>query len=218
MWILYILAALALLIALILLMPVRIIIKSDQSGEPQFLVRVLFLTFGKKKTNTSNKKSKSADSAKKELGVDTFNLKNLKQQIKEKGLKETVSQILHILADIARSAVSLLHHCTAEKFEFKVAVSGDDAAVAAIKYGACCAVIYPLINVIGTLITIKEKGTKIDILCDYSGAEEKISYNFVIKVRVFRVLFALLGFLFKQYKRKNEKENKDAPKPKNIVS
>ncbi len=220
MWIfLSILAFLIALVAFILLLPVRITIKSDQNGEPQFLCRVLFFTFGKPRKKPKKKKGKKKSDGgelKKSLGVDRLSLKGLKQQIKEHGLKATVSQILSVIKDVFTEAMTLLRHCTAERFEFRVLVSGDDAAATAIKYGSVCAVIHPLITAIGSVITIKEKGTKIYVVCDYSGSDEKISYNFVIRVRVFRVLIALCRILIKTYARKSGKG--DTPSPKDIVA
>ncbi len=71
MWILYILGALLLLISLILLLPVRVIIKTDQSGEPQFLFKVLFITFGK----SNKKRPKKAGSSKTDNTGPTQRLK-----------------------------------------------------------------------------------------------------------------------------------------------
>ncbi len=214
MWILYILAAIALILAAVLLLPIRIIIKSH-NGEPQFLFKILFLTFGKEKHSKQKaQKSSATGDFKKALGADSFSFKSIREQIKKNGLKATLTKILTLVTDIIRAAVGLLRHCTVERLELTVVCSGDDAADAAIKYGACCAIIHPLITAIGSIITLKERGTKIDVLCDYSGsAEEKIKYNFVIKVRVFRVLAAFCSFLFKQYQQKNNEPSA----PKNIV-
>ncbi len=220
MWIFFaIVAVLALLIAVILILPVRLTIKSDKSGEPVFLVKYAFFTFGKGKPKAKEKKKTSAgDELKKNLGIDGLSLKGLKDRIKEKGFKETLSQIMNIIKDVFKEIKKISKHCTAEKFELKVVCTGDDAAAAALKYGECCAVLYPAIGVIGSVVNIKEKGTAVNVFCDYSGKKEKIKYHFVLKVSTFRLLAALWRILLKEYKRRNSDANNGGSKPKNIVS
>lgn len=203
MWIfLSIVAFLVIIITVILLLPVRIIIKNDENGELILLYKILFKTFGE----DPDPNHPVVKALKKSTGVDNLELAKLREQVKQKGLKETVSQTLRILLDLIKEFVGLLKYCKAEKFEFKVVCTGDDAAETAINYGECCAVAYPILGLIGSVLKIKKRGCDVDIRCDYNGKPQIVRYNFVLKVSLYRAIAALWRISLKEAKRQAAKQ------------
>ncbi len=187
----------AVLITVVLLLPITIIISSDQNGLPLFGIKVLFFNIDLSKMPKKKKKKESpfAASLKKAVGIDKFKGETLKARVKEDGLSATAAELIKTVLGILKEIVKLLHHFTAKVFYIDVLFSGDDAAKTAITYGSCCAVVYPLTAALGSLIKIDEKGQNVNLRCGFDGAKEAVKYRFVLKVRVFRLATALLKIL-----------------------
>lgn len=196
-WIfLIVLLSLAVIFISVLALPVYIIIKSDEKGEPQFSVKILFKTFNGEGSSDSS----ASKSLKELLGADRLSKKKLKEDSQKDTLNDTISLLIDFIKELSR----LLKHVTAKRFEISAVCHGDDAADAAKNYGRYCAVIYPAAGLVASLIKVKSKGQKIEILCDYSsGDKDSFQYDFVLSVRVFRLLGAFLRLAIKKYRLDN---------------
>lgn len=196
-WIfLIVLLSLAVIIISVLALPVYIIIKSDELGEPQFSVKILFKTFNGEGSSDSS----ASKSLKELLGADRLSKKKLKEDSKKDTLKDTLSILIEFIKELSH----ILKYVTAKRFEISAVCHGDDAADAAKNYGRYCAVIYPAAGLVASLIKIKSKGQKIEILCDYSsGDKDSLQYDFVLSVRVFHLLGAFLRLAIKKYRLDN---------------
>ena len=206
MWIfLGVVAFLVLLIIAILLLPIDVTLKSDENGDLYFRYKILFKTFGE----NPNPDNPILKTLKKTSGIERIETKNLKASAQKSGVLLTVNDTVRILFDLLKEVVSLFKHCYAKKFEIKIMVSDNDAADAAIRYGSCCAVVYPLAAFITSAMKVKKKGRKIDISCGFAGEKEYFNYHFLIRVRLFRVLAAFLRIAFTEAKRKAQDINKN---------
>lgn len=191
-----ILAFILLIVISILLLPINIIIKNDPNNNPVFLFKVLFKTFGE----NPNPDSSMLKVFKKSIGIDNLEKKHLKKDIKESGIKNTLSQSCRILIDLIKEIVKTLKYCVAKKFELEIVCASQDAAQAAISYGECCAVAYPLVGLVHSVMKVKEKGRKIDISCGFDKNQERIRYNFIVSVKICHVLAALFRIVLSQAK------------------
>lgn len=178
---------LAIALGAFLLLPVKFTIRNDDENHLYLRVKFLFWTFGE-----PNKKDKPES---KSTGIEQLKSESLKARIQRDGLIDTVTVGAKILTELFRELVHLFRHCVAEKFEFKLLCSSDDAAETAIKYGSCCAIVYPLLGFINSAIKVNPKGRKIDISCQYNGVSEVFRYDFLISVRVVFIVAALLKLL-----------------------
>ncbi len=193
MWIfLSILASLILLLAIILLLPFYLIIKSDEKDGLTVRFKLLFITF-KQDSNNPKEEGALAQKLKQKLGIDKLNGSSIKSKVKEGELKETLSRTVKPLVGLIKKAVKLFGKCVITKAELDALVTGEDAAEAAINHGRYCAVIYPFIGLISSITKVKSRGKKINIHCDFTGKQKpSISYCFYLKIRVFRLLAAAL--------------------------
>ena len=191
---LIILAVIVFLIAAILLLPVHIIIKNDKQNNFTFLCKILWFTFG-----DDNRKSKSLDKLKKKVGAD----KKAEQDKEKKDIVSLVRENLGLLKAVLKEIVALLKHCEGEKFELEIVCSSKDAALSAIYYGECCAVAYPILGFINSIIKVKDKKRKIDIRCEYQ-AEGSITFDFDLSIRICYILAAAFRVLKKKIKKDKE--------------
>ena len=186
-----ILSALAALIAVILLLPVKIILKNDDENQFILRFRFLFLTFGddknKESANTGNPIVNALLSA---TGFDRLQTKTVGENIRNDGLKKTVSESYSMLTELLREAVALLKRCTVSRLRIKIRCGGDDAAQAAIRYGQYCAATYSLLNILRNFIKIRKRGCNIDIGCNFF---EKPIFRYEVTLS-FRTSRVLAGF------------------------
>lgn len=198
MWIaLGIIAFLALLITVILLLPVRVLIWTDEAGELQLRYKILFKTFGE----NPNPNDPIVRALKRTAGLDRLEKKGVRQQVQQSGLSNTALQLCRIVLDLLLEIVSLLNHCTAKRFAVRVRCSGEDAAETAIAYGRYCAVLYPLRGYLGGVMKLRPRGEHIEISCDYNGGDEEFSLDLMLSVRLFRVVAAFFRVAFKEAER-----------------
>ena len=189
MWIfLGILAFIILLITVILLLPIYVIIKTDKDGEIIILYKILHKTFGE----NPNPDNPILKTLKKATGVERLEKKNLKTNTEKSGLSDTVATSLNLIIDLLKELLALLYYCTAKKFRLKIVCADSDAADAAISYGSCCAIVYPILGYLHSVINIKKRGQDISIDCIYEDGKDAFEFESVLVIRVFRVLAALI--------------------------
>ncbi len=195
-----VLAAIALIITVILLLPVRILIGyDDKSGQVTLLYRFLGMKFG----DEPNPDSVISKGAKKITGLSKLDsLGSLKGNVNDIGVSATVGQIVDIIAMLLGRVVWILKYCVIEKLNVNIACVGSDAADAAMEYGAVCAVIYPLIGYLYTVTTVRESGESINVTCDFDGGDGSVSLDTVIRVRIVHIVRALF-YIIKENAEKN---------------
>ena len=187
-----VLAVILLLIAVILLLPVRVIIKYGDGDEVKLLYRFLGKTFGE----NPDPNNIIVKSAKKLTGISRFDsIGTVKGSIEDMGVSATAGHIADILMSLLGRVVWILKYCVAERFFIKAVCAGDDAADAAMEYGAVCAVVYPLVGYFQTVMRVREKGFNVDVTCDFESADTVFELDTVFRVRVFYVVVALFHII-----------------------
>ncbi|MBO5892529.1 MAG: hypothetical protein J6Q30_07465 [Oscillospiraceae bacterium] len=203
MWIvLGILAFLATLITVILLLPVKIIIKNDEQNELILRYKFLFKTFGED-PNPDSPIVKALLSA---TGVERLHVKNVQKNIQSDGLKKTVSASFSMLIDLLKEVVALLKYCTVTRLHIKIRSSGDDVDDAAIHYGQCCAATYSLLNILRSFLKVRKRGCNIDLGCNFFE-KSVFRYEVVLTIRTARVLGGLWRVAMAEAKRMDAKKN-----------
>ncbi|MBQ6706141.1 MAG: DUF2953 domain-containing protein [Clostridia bacterium] len=207
MWIVCgIVAFLALLITVILMLPVSIIIKNDDDDQLILRYKFLWMIFGE----DPNPDAPLTKALKKASGISQLETDRLKSSAEEVGLSTTVLQTVQIVFDLLREVVRVLKYATMKRFYIKLVCAEEDAADTAISYGKCCAVVYPLVGFVQSVMKVRKKGQHLDISCDYLGGEEQLRFDFVISVRLCHLLSALLRIVLKEAKRTADAEMESA--------
>lgn len=208
MWIfLGIVAAIALIITVILLLPVYVVVKSDEQGQLMLRYKFLHMTFGE----NPDPNNPIIRVAKEITGLSKTDKEVFRSNVKKSGVVITVQDTLRVLLSLLREVVKVVKYCTLTKLELNIVCTGDDAADAAIGYGKCCAAVYPFIGFIGSVMKIKKRGQNIGLRCDYNGGDGEFSYHAVIRIRVCRVLAALIRIVYKEAMNTNEELQRSQP-------
>lgn len=198
MWIfLAIIGFIALLITVILLLPVKIIIKSDENNELILRYKFLFKTFGEH-PNPDDPIVKALVSA---SGANRLKTTNIKKSIQSHGLQTTVSESYSVLSDFFKELLALLKICTVTRLRVKIRCTGDGPDQVAIHYGFCCTATYGLLNILNGFFKVRKKGCDIKILSDFSGGESEFSYEAILSVRAAHVLAAFWRIVMAEVKR-----------------
>ena len=203
MWIvLGILAFLATLITVILLLPVKIILKNDEQNELILRYKYLFKTFGEN-PDPDDPIVKALLSA---TGVERLQTKNVQKNIQTEGLKSTISASFSMLIDLLKEVVALLKRCTITRLHITIRASGEDVDDAAIHYGQCCAATYSLLNVMRSFLKVRKRGCNIDLGCNFFE-KSVFRYEVVLSIRAARVLGGLWRVAMAEAKRMDAKKN-----------
>lgn len=209
---LIIIGALLLLILLILFLPLNVFV----SFKNEFYVKIKFvgikvyeLLDERDKQKKRNKKSN--DSKDKPQKTDTLNeAKGIFKFLKEKyGFFGAVKKLLGLFSEMLKHIKKQLKRIKFKNIKVDITVSGDDAADTAIKYGAVCSGVYPVLSFIDSFSTVEFK--KIDIRSDFAENKKEFEFSFKIKLQIIYLLIAIFK-IYTDYKNFTLKENYDERK------
>lgn len=202
MWIaLGIVGFLAGLITVILLLPVRVILRNDEHNE--LILRYKFL--GKLYGEDPDPNAPIIKALKTASGVERLERAKLKKTVQDEGLGKTVSDSYEIVVDLLKELLMLLRRCVVTKLHVKIRCVGEEADEAAIHYGLCCTATYSLLNIIHSLARVRKRGRRIDIGCDFCASEGVFRYYVELTARVGPVLAALWRVVIAEAKRGDPK-------------
>ena len=219
MWVLLgIVLFLAALAAFVLLLPIFLIVKTDEKKGVQLQLRVLGKTYdGTQPAKTPQKSPQKptkqpkatpgnavADMLKKAFGIHRFDKAYLQKKIQENGFYDAVSESLEIIRSTLEQIVEVLRGCVAVKFQLKLRCGGTDPANTAIAYSRYCALIYPLVGYLSTVMHLRKKGADVNISCDMLEEKTEFLCHVVIRLRVFYLVRCVLRILAAEAKRKKE--------------
>ncbi|MBR5552395.1 MAG: hypothetical protein IKV98_00950 [Clostridia bacterium] len=204
--------ALIFLILFLLVARVRIRFDTD-TGVFGLSLKVLFLKFDILPVNEEKKRKKLLKKAKKakkitEKGDHLFPKKPKKQKAtkkmaknaadasdKTKTFSEKLSAFRELFADICEKIRILVPGVfgalSLEIKKLDIVVGGEDAATAALRYGAVC-------GAIDGLYALGERTKKFDlsdeiyVACDYLEEKFRCEFDIVLKVRLIKIVFAAL--------------------------
>ncbi len=185
--------ALALLVLGALLLPVKIIFRKE-GDEPEIYIRLLWWDFLKKDAPQSGFAKKLQDI----LGIS--GAKKAKNTT-----KASPAQTVRFVAENLKTLVSqlrrLLRKCAIRRLKLRIVAADEDAAAAAMEYGAVSAVVYGLTGFLTASCRMKEKTADIQIGCDYNSTQWEFTYDIVLAVRVFRIARAFLALALEHMKK-----------------
>ena len=187
MWIaLLILALLSIIITIILLLPVKVIVKNDEQNVLILRYKLLFKTFGE----NPNPNDPIVKTLKKAGGVERLESATLQQSIRTDGLQKAVSDSYSSLVVLLKELVVLLKNCTVTQLNINIRCADEDPAQAAISYGIYNAATNTLLSVLDAFLRIRKRNCNIQISCDFHEHNTVFRYDVVLAVPFIRVLAA----------------------------
>lgn len=194
MIVLYITAVLVVLLLILIFVPVSLIL--DYNEEFGFSVRI----FGIKAAPRKQKKKtckKVEDKPKKS---------SLKNRIKRDGISETLKKGAGFLKGALTRVKKLLPHIKVRDLRIKISVSGNDAALTAIEYGAVCAAVYPFLSWLYSVINIKAK--QIDVISSFENSESHVKFHTKLSSSAIWLFMAAYG-VYKEYTKVTEEQSNE---------
>lgn len=198
MWIvLGILAFVAVAITVILSLPVDVIIKNSDDGELMLRYRFLWKLYGEH----PDPKNPVILLLKSVTGLDKFSISVIKGKVKEGGVSVTIEETARILFSLLQEVRTILRFCVAKKMTVNVVCTADDPADAATNFGICCSFVYPVVGFLKSeLKKVSKRAEHIDVRCDFAGDADIFDYHLIIRVRVFRLIAALIRIIIREAK------------------
>lgn len=199
---LYIIGGIILLLILILIIP----ISADIRYKDELFVKVKYGSIGvfdSSKHNPENEKEKP--SVKKENKKAKEKKENTITKIfNEKGKIEGIKFLARLIKSAISRIIWVIKKISFRKFFVKIVVSSDDAANTAIAYGAVCAAVYPIINILeqNTNLSVKEVG----IYTDFEKISPEIETAVTLKTRLIYAVIAGISLLLEYLRIKKESD------------
>ncbi len=191
-----------LLIAVILMLPVDVIVKTDSSGELIFRYKFLSKIYGENPDPSNPVVKMLKDTS----GLSRVEKDRLADSIRSGGLSATISESLSLIISLLKRLLELLKHCKVKVLRLNIVCAEGDAAKTAIAYGACHAIVWPIIGLVHSNMKVQKAGEEINIACDYSKGKGSVEFETVIRLSVFRALVALIHTAVDEAKRAVGKE------------
>ena len=219
MWVLLgVVIFLALLVGGLLLLPVYLIVRTDEKKGLQLQFRILGKTLDgadgqekpKKPTQRPAAKPQTApqnsvaDMLKKAIGLHRFEKAYLQRKIQEGGFFYAVSESVDIIRSLLEQVAEVIRGCVAVKFQLKLRCATGDPADTAIVYSRYCALVYPLVGYLSTVMHLQERGADVNISCNMLENKTEFFCHVVIRLRIFYVVRCFLRILSAEAKRKKE--------------
>ncbi len=191
-YVLWALLALAVLVAVLLCINVRLKVRYDDENNVFWCTaHYLFLRFViAPKEEKKNKKKKprhlKAKPKKKEEKPKTLD------RIREQGLSAFLENLKTIAASSFTIIVNVLRRCVLRKLIIRLTVVGNDAAETAVMYGYASAVVNPIVSAVLENVA-KYKELCVDIAPDFDEeAQASVEFSAELKLRPAKLIGAIL--------------------------
>jgi len=185
------------LLIIILLLLLRVGIRLEFEKKFTFSVLIgsinIFSNEEKPKKVKASKAKKKKDS-KPETKKENF----VKKVYKEKGLTFMVKLFSEIAKAVINKLLWLIKRMKIRNFFIDISIVGNDAADTAIKYGAVCAAVYPLLALIDSNLDFKAR--QINVKSDFEGNESSFCISADIKAEII-ILLAVAIKAYCEYKK-----------------
>lgn len=153
-------------------------------------------------TNLENNKKHPEKASKKQKKVK-FSIKQLEEYFKS---YNSVIAFFKLLSGLLTEFGKFLKRVRLYNTELKITVADRDAAATAIKYGACCSVVYPAVTLLSNTVNFSPK--TIDITSDFTGENFSFSIYTDISVKPIYVIIFLVSLAFSYIKLRLERDKK----------
>ena len=203
---LYIIGGIILLLLLLLIIPVS----ADMRYKDKFTVSVIY--GGIKVFDSSKPKKQKPQKPEKpesEQEIPTTEKTQKKENFitkifNEKGKIEGIKFLGSLIKIAVSRIIWIIGKIKFRQFFLDISVASDDAANTAISYGAVCAAVYPIINLLDQNTGLSVK--MVNIYTDFDKLSPEIEAAISVKTRLIYAVIALISMLFAYLKLKKESD------------
>lgn len=188
LWIIVVIAA-VLLIALFAPLDLEFTATPKKNNFALRLYRINLIRKRKKKKKTPEQKKEKPK-----------NKQTLSQMFQHK--KADLEEILDWARLLLKRLGWLLSNIRVRNLNMKYVSGGEDAAKAALEYGAACALIYPIAALVENKMHIAPNGMKLDVSCDYDRGEPDYLFEVFLRLRGYHAIVALILIIKEKYAKK----------------
>lgn len=197
----YIISAVLLFFLILILIPISVVF--DFEAEVKYRVKVAGITvYNSEKPPKKRKKVKKSDKKAVENAPDKPEKKqNFFLKLKEeKGFSGAVKYTAGLAGIILKKVGWLLRRLRFKKFVLEIAVASDDAAAAALEYGAVCTAVYPVLSLLVSKARFKAKS--VNISADFEAACPRAKLSFEVTTELIIPAVAVICGLndYRKYK------------------
>ena len=185
---LWIIAIIAVIVLLCLFAPLDLEFTATPKKN-DFALRLYRINLARKRKPKKAKKQAAKPKAAKK--------QKAKKSIKEK--KEKLQEGLEWARLLLNRLGWLVSNIRVRNFNVKYISGGEDAAKAAIEYGAACALIYPIASVIDAKMHVAPNALKLNISCDYDIKESDYLFEVFLRLRGYHAVAAVLFIAYHKY-------------------
>ena len=121
-----------------------------------------------------------------------------KAQKKKTDFSQTVKTVVQLLRLILDRLPRFLGKLKVRKLHLVCIAADEDAADAALEYGAVCGVLYPLIDYIRQNMRLNERNTDVEIRCDFDREKPMFEIETEISMSVGHIVIFALRVLSKK--------------------
>ena len=184
---LWIFLGLIILIGLLLLVPIRIFLRYDK--DLQFRIKYGPISvYDSQKPSEEPPKAETPPPAKKKskgsgigklldfLGLSEISsITNVRSSVSRVGIVGTLQAVFIGIKRLFARISRLVRKGTFKKFRLSILVGDEDSGDAALQYGQVCAVTFPLLSFIKSVMGFSEQ--QVDIRCDYDIPETVVHFE-----------------------------------------
>jgi len=185
-------AALVVLCLLLLAVPIDFVVRRNEREGLRLYLRVCRIPFklnGKPKKQKKKKKKEGKFTA---LLKRTFGIKHAEEAPAEKqgsaAASPALQEIVSTVMGLVREVLNTVKKCKVLRCRFRVVCGGEDAAL---DYGTACAIVYPLAGWLEGQLNVGRRGMDLQLGWDYDRPKATYEVDFILRIRVFRVLLTL---------------------------
>lgn len=183
------LAAVILLVAALLLLPVRIRFSAGLGKPTLTQVKLLFFTFDLGGSDGKKKRKKQDEPTEK---------KEKKEKKSLSHVVETVEQTVQLIRLSLDRVVWLLGRFKVKRLYVRAVCAGDDAADTAMEYGLVCAALYPLIGFLEANMRIDPRVRRLEIGCDFDATQPEFETDLFFSLQILQAVRAVMHIIFEK--------------------
>lgn len=189
MWALYILLAILIIVAVVLLVPItgRVVYNGTLDAQ----IRVLGVRIPLYPRAVQEKSAHFLRTRRKPKSSKWQELKDLLKQDDIEGTLHFVSSVARL---VGRAVGRLLRSITVTQLQLQMLIATDDPAYTAQRYGQVCSVLYPALELIGQTVRIRRRQLRVEP--NFLLEQSRACFDIRFRVSVWRLTGAAVSLLW----------------------